>query len=75
MRTLYHSWICPFSRKVRIVLAEKKLAFETVIERPWEQRPEFLALNPAGEVPVLVEPDGSVLSDSTAVTEYRSKGS
>ncbi len=70
MRTLYHSWICPFSRKVRIVLAEKKLAFETVIERPWEQRPEFLALNPAGEVPVLVEPDGSVLSDSTAVTEY-----
>ena len=52
MRTLYHLWLCPFARKVRIVLAEKKLPFELEIEKVWERREEFLALNPAGEVPV-----------------------
>jgi glutathione S-transferase len=70
MRTLYHSWICPFSRKIRIILAEKKLAFEMVVEHPWAPRPEFLALNPAGEPPVLVEADGLVIADHTAVAEY-----
>ena len=54
MRTLYHLWLCPFARKVRIVLAEKKLPFELEIEKVWERRDEFLALNPAGEVPVLL---------------------
>lgn len=70
MRTLHHLWLCPFSRKVRIVLGEKKLAFETVVEKPWEPRPDFLALNPAGDVPVLVEPDGVVLADPAAIAEY-----
>ena len=70
MRTLYHQWVCPFSRKVRIVLAEKKLTFEMVVEKVWEQRPDFLALNPANDVPVLVEPSGAVLADCTAICEY-----
>lgn len=75
MRTLYHLWLCPFARKARIVLAEKKLPFELEIEKVWERRDEFLALNPAGEVPVLIEAskdDGPplVLSDSTAICEY-----
>jgi glutathione S-transferase len=48
MRTLFHLWLHPFSRKVRIVLAEKKLDFELTIEKVWERRTEFLALNPAG---------------------------
>ena len=61
MRTLYHLWLNPFSRKVRIVLAEKNLEFNMKVEQVWERRPEFLALNPAGEVPVLVEPDHTVL--------------
>ena len=70
MRTLYHLWICPFSRKVRIVLGEKKLAFELVVEKPWEQRLEFLALNPSGDVPVLLDQGDVVLSDSEAICEY-----
>ncbi|MTJ84201.1 MAG: glutathione S-transferase family protein [Telmatospirillum sp.] len=70
MRTLHHYWLCPFSRKVRIVLAEKKLAFEMVLEHPWEQSPELLALNPASDVPVLVEPNGAVLADAIAISEY-----
>ena len=70
MRTLYHVWLNPFSRKVRIMLAEKKLDFTMEVEPVWERRTEFLALNPAGEVPVLVEPDNTVLSDSAAICEY-----
>ena len=70
MRKLYHLWLNPFSRKVRIVLAEQGLDFEMVVEQVWERRQGFLALNPAGEVPVLVEPDDTVLSDSQAICEY-----
>jgi glutathione S-transferase len=70
MHRLYHHWLCPFSRKVRIVLAEKKLPFELVVESVWEKRPEFIAMNPANDVPVLVEPDGTVLADSAAIVEY-----
>jgi glutathione S-transferase len=70
MRTLYHHPVCPFSRKVRIVLAEKKLDFAIEVERFWERRPEFVAMNPSGQVPVLVEEGGSIFADSTAITEY-----
>lgn len=70
MRTLYHHPLDPFSRKVRVVLAEKKLEFEAHLERYWERRDEFVALNPAAEVPVLVEEGGTVLADSTAICEY-----
>src|SRR6202049_3575402 len=70
MRVLYHLWLSPFSRKVRVVRREKNLDFRRKIERVWERRPEFLALNPAGEVPVLIEPDGTVLAESGAIAEF-----
>lgn len=70
MRTLYHHPLCPFSRKVRVALAEKKLDFEPQAEKFWEKRPDFLALNPAGTVPVLVEEGGTALADSSAIVEY-----
>jgi glutathione S-transferase len=70
MRTLYHFPLSPFSRKVRIVLAEKKLPFRLVLENFWERRREFLAMNPASQVPVLQEPDGRLYSDSTSICEY-----
>lgn len=70
MRTLYHLWLSPYCRKVRVVLKEKKLDFELKVESVWERRPEFLALNPAGQVPVLVEEDGTTVSDSVAISEY-----
>ena len=62
--------LSPFSRKVRIVLAEKNLEFTLKFEKTWERRPEFLALNPAGEVPVLIEPDGTVIAGTEAIVEY-----
>jgi glutathione S-transferase len=68
--TLYHLPLSPFSRKVRVALKEKGVEFQLVSEKVWDRRPEFLALNPAGEVPVLVDPDGHVLSESQAICEY-----
>lgn len=70
MRTLFHLWLSPFSRKVRVVLTEKNLVFQMEVEEIWERRHEFLALNPAGEVPVLIEPDNTVLADSMTICEY-----
>jgi glutathione S-transferase len=70
MRILYHMPLSPYSRKVRIALREKGLDFEPRLEKTWERRTEFLALNPAGKVPVLVEDDGAVVADSVAITEY-----
>lgn len=69
-RTLYHLWLSPHSRKVRLTLAEKNLPFNMVAEQTWERRRDFLALNPTGEVPVLIEEDNTVLSESMAICEY-----
>jgi glutathione S-transferase len=70
MRVLYHYWLSPYSRKVAIVLGEKKLEFDLALERYWERRPEFLAMNPAGQVPILVEDDGPLLCHSQSICEY-----
>jgi glutathione S-transferase len=70
MQTLYHLWLNPFCRKVRIVLHEKNIDFDLKVENIWERRREFLALNPAGEIPVLVEPGGTALSGSDVICEF-----
>ncbi|MEC8098589.1 MAG: glutathione S-transferase family protein, partial [Pseudomonadota bacterium] len=69
MASLFHQPICPFSRKVRLVLGEKKFAVEFVEERPWERRLDFLMLNPSGEVPVLVGDAGTIVGHY-AITEW-----
>lgn len=70
MRRLFHLWLSPFCRKVRLTMHEKRLEFDMKTESVWDRRPEFLHLNPAGEVPVLVEADGSAISGSDAICEY-----
>ena len=60
MTSLFHQPVCPFSRKVRLMLGEKKFSVEFVEERPWERRLDFLMLNPSGEVPVLVGEAGTI---------------
>lgn len=70
MRTLFHHPLSPFSRKVRVALAEKRLDFALELEKPWERREEFMLMNPAGEVPVLVEADGAVIADQNTICEY-----
>jgi len=70
MRVLYHLFLSPPCRAIRIALAEKRLAVSLRAEPVWDRRPAFLALNPAGEVPVLVEDDGTVLADHAVIAEY-----
>jgi glutathione S-transferase len=70
MRALYHLPLSPYARKVRLVLAEKRLPVELHVEKPWERRPEYLELNPAGTVPTLVEDNGMVIPDSAVICEY-----
>src|ERR687889_522710 len=71
MWQLFQFPLCPFSRKVRLVLAEKGIGHELVRENPWERRDEFVDLNPAGETPVMVEPDqGITLIGSQPIVEY-----
>jgi glutathione S-transferase len=69
MLTLYDAVRCPYCARVRIVLAEKDVEFET-IEVSLEERPAWIyEKNPTGRVPV-VEEDGWVLPESTLIMEY-----
>lgn len=70
MRRLYHFPLSPYCRKVRVYMAEKGLDFDLREEKIWQRRDDFLALNPAGKVPVLIEPNGQVLAESSVICEY-----
>lgn len=70
MRILYHHWLSPVARRVRLALHEKRLIVHEQIQEDWVRDENFLALNPAGTVPVLVDEDGQVISDGNAICEY-----
>ncbi len=71
MWQLHQYPLCPFSRKVRLLLAEKGVAYSLKRENPWEQRDEFLQMNPAGRTPVARDEERDItLSDSVAMSEY-----
>ncbi len=70
MRRLYHIWLDPGCRIARVVLAEKRVDFELKVEMPWQRRDKFLQMNPAGDVPLLIEKDGAILSNTRAVVEF-----
>ena len=60
----------PFCRKVRIVLAEKHLDYEFVIDSPGNPATRVAAFNPLGKIPVLVLDDGGTLFDSRVIVDY-----
>lgn len=71
MWQVYQFPLCPFSRKVRLLLSEKGVGYELVRENPWEQRDEFTHMNPAARTPVLHNTErGITLVDSRAICEY-----
>ncbi|MEM9844476.1 MAG: glutathione S-transferase family protein [Pseudomonadota bacterium] len=69
MAKLYHVALSPFCRKVRLVLAEKKIECELTEERYWDASTDFLRRNPAGKVPVL-RLNGLTMAESTPICEY-----
>ncbi len=71
MWLLYQFPLCPFSRKIRLLMGEKNVAYDLVREDPWAASEQFGNLNAAGSTPVLVnEQKGIVLADSRAIAEY-----
>jgi len=70
VRKLYHLPLDPGCRQIRILLGEKRLEVELKTEKIWERRESFLKLNPAGEVPVLIEEDGTSIVGVAVAAEY-----
>ena len=60
----------PYVRKVRIVMAEKKLDYEFVLENVWSADTGIVQSNPLGKVPCLVMEGGEALFDSRVIVEY-----
>jgi glutathione S-transferase len=60
----------PYDRKVRIVLAEKKLDYQYAIENPWLATTTIGDANPLGKIPCLVLEGGEALFDSRVIVEY-----
>ena len=69
MYSLYHAPLSPFCRKVRLVLAEKKIEVKLIEERYWERDTDFLRRNPAGKVPIL-RANGKNMPESQAICEW-----
>ena len=67
---LIGSLTSPYVRKVRIVLAEKKLDYKFELDDPWSAQPIVVESNPLGKVPCLVLEAGEALYDSRVIAEY-----
>ena len=70
MLTLFHHPLCPRSRYVRLIFGEYGIATRLVEERFWERREEFLLLNPAGELPVVVTEGQPPIPGAAVIAEY-----
>ncbi|MYN00556.1 glutathione S-transferase [Pseudoduganella sp. DS3] len=67
---LIGSLASPYVRKVRVVLAEKKLDYQLELENVWAPETTIQKLNPLGKVPCLVMEDGYAMQDSRVIVEY-----
>ena len=67
---LIGSLASPYVRKVRVVLAEKKLDYVYELEDVWTAETRIHLSNPLGKVPCLIMEDGSSMYDSRVIAEY-----
>ena len=67
---LIGSLASPYVRKVRVVLAEKKLDYQFELENVWAPDTTIQKLNPLGKVPCLIMEDGYAMQDSRVIVEY-----
>ena len=67
---LIGSLTSPFVRKVRIVMAEKKLDYKFIVEDVWAADTRIAEANPLGKVPCLVMEGGEAIFDSRVIVEY-----
>ena len=67
---LIGSLASPYVRKVRVVMLEKKIDYDFVLENVWAADTTIQASNPLGKVPCLVMEDGGAMFDSRVIVEY-----
>ncbi|MFL9924335.1 glutathione S-transferase N-terminal domain-containing protein [Herbaspirillum lusitanum] len=67
---LIGSLASPYVRKVRVVMAEKKIDYEFVLEDVWSSETTIQQSNPLGKVPCLMMDDGGAMFDSRVISEY-----
>lgn len=67
---LYGSDTSPYTRKVRVLIQEKRIDCQWVLERPADSGGRFRELNPLGKIPVLELGNGEVLFDSPVIAAY-----
>ncbi|MDQ8032264.1 glutathione S-transferase [Bordetella genomosp. 1] len=67
---LIGSLTSPYVRKVRVVMAEKKLDYQLELENVWSAETQIQQFNPLGKIPCLVMEDGGALFDSRVIVEY-----
>ncbi len=67
---LWHAWVCPYCMRVRIALAEKRLAYREREIDLADKPKELWGVNPAGGVPVLVLDDGAAIPESMVILQY-----
>jgi glutathione S-transferase len=70
---LFHAWMSSASRRVRLCLAEKNIAYDGIaidLSKQEQHSPEFLAMNPNGVVPALELAPGRFLHESSTICEY-----
>jgi glutathione S-transferase len=60
----------PYVRKVRIVMAEKKIDYKYELENVWAAESTIQQFNPLGKVPWLIMEDGGAVFDSRVIVEY-----
>ncbi len=60
----------PYVRKVRVVMAEKKLDYSFIAENVWAENSTIVESNPLGKVPCLIMEGGEALFDSRVIVEY-----
>ena len=59
----------PYARKVRVILREKKINFEEIIDNPWNKDTQTINLNPLGKIPILLA-EHEPLFDSKVIIQY-----
>ncbi len=70
MMKLIGNFASPYVRKVRVVMAEKKLDYQLIAEDPWKPDTTVPTSNPLGKIPCLIMEDGGAMFDSRVIVEY-----
>ena len=70
MPTLIHFPLDPFSRRIRLALAEYGQQAELIEEQPWQPSPDLYALDPTGSLPVFIDDNRSIVCGASAIGEY-----